>query len=307
MDQLKEAGISVYAIQGQHGHYKRMPWSSIHAVVDEMNKRRIIDYWPDGKPIYALGYDNMPGAELAKKLAKVPTAVEVLVVHQLAKDAVPRISGAVTWDYELEWVPAHVKLVIMGDYHAAWDKTVDGTTHIYTGSSHMCAIDEPTEKSFLRIEPTEARQFDCIRVPINPPRHFFRYRAETADQFDKVLVELGKMPEGAVGQITVEDSIPDVEARCQEANADVHLLPISRIIKSIIDAESYSVDQLRKTSMLGCLDEVVDREKEPEFHDFMTKTLTHDDSHEVGQEMERRFIQDPEPAKQSVPDTPFDV
>lgn len=96
------------------------------------------------------GFDQSTPVDLKRNLENLDSSVNLLVLHQLCKGTVPDIEGQQTWDLDPEWVPEHVKLVLMGDYHIMWTCTnTKGTQLIYPGSTAVQAIDESDQKYFL--------------------------------------------------------------------------------------------------------------------------------------------------------------
>jgi DNA repair exonuclease SbcCD nuclease subunit len=116
VEKLKRAHVKVYAIQGQHGYNQHLSWASIDDYVVNLN-RKVVKL---EEGVVCAGFDTLPPAELRAELAKLDARVNLLVLHQLARGTVPEVEGHQSWDFDPDWVPGHVKLVLLGDYHDTW-------------------------------------------------------------------------------------------------------------------------------------------------------------------------------------------
>jgi DNA repair exonuclease SbcCD nuclease subunit len=145
LERLKQNNIRVYAVQGQHGR-SDTPWTAIDPHVVHLAGQPVRDL----QIVCFTGLDQSTPVDLKRNLENLDPSVNLLVLHQLCKGTVPDIEGQQTWDLDPEWVPEHVKLVLMGDYHIMWTCTnTKDTQFIYPGSTAVQAIDESDQKYFL--------------------------------------------------------------------------------------------------------------------------------------------------------------
>jgi DNA repair exonuclease SbcCD nuclease subunit len=270
---LKEKDIVVCAIQGQHGH-GRLPWTSIHPCVIDLN---LVNDPHEIEPgVFIDGYDIRPPDELKKVLKKVKKKTNVLALHQMAKGCLPDIEGVQNWDYDPEWCPDHVRLVLLGDYHDQWQTYTnnDQTFQIYNGSCHMRAINERADKRFLRIDydtSGDKPMFQVTSVPLTT-RPFFEITVRDQDEASNYFALLKDYPAQSLARVTYDGNIDGFEEACRVNGPEVHF-HFKRFSKEAVDPNTYDVDKLREISMRGCLDQMVDRKVDAEFHGFTTALL----------------------------------
>ena len=157
---MKSHGLPVYAIQGQHDR-STPPWPTAvcGSEITYVHKSRFQPI-TDGPVFY--GLDQHPvSVELQASLNEVPKDVDVLIMHQLAREVFP-LDGA--WDFDTEWVPEHIKGLFIGDYHVATDFKWKGGKAYYSGSTYMCSISESPNKSFLHVTINEGIKTE--RIPL---------------------------------------------------------------------------------------------------------------------------------------------
>lgn len=184
IEPLIEAGIPVWAIQGQHDK-SDPPWpTSIVPGIRHVDKEVITL----GK-VKCWAMDMRVKEEAKKALEEVPEDVEVLFVHQLIKQAFD-FEGK--WDFDLNWVPKGVHTVIAGDYHEPMDKVFkmeDGreVRLTYNGSTHMCKIDEIPRKHF-QLWSFPNFEMEPVRLKTRP---YLFYEAKDEDSFSNLLDDIG--------------------------------------------------------------------------------------------------------------------
>lgn len=146
IDTMAGASLPVYVIQGQHDR-STPPWPIAldGSKIQYVHKQKFMPIC-DGPVFY--GIDQTPvRAVLDAELERVPSDVDVLVLHQLAKPVFP-LEGA--YDFDPEVVPAHIKMLLIGDYHKKCEfQWHTNKMAYYPGSIHMCKIDENPVKSVL--------------------------------------------------------------------------------------------------------------------------------------------------------------
>ena len=132
MDMLAKHGILVYFIQGNHDK-SDPPWASaLSPLAKYIGNGEPFMVEIDGSPCVIRGYDNMPAAQLKEQMDELrdsPEKPDIVLVHQLEKTFVP-FEGS--WDFDVEWVPEGVQLVLAGDYH----DPVESGRLWYTGSTY---------------------------------------------------------------------------------------------------------------------------------------------------------------------------
>jgi DNA repair exonuclease SbcCD nuclease subunit len=275
---LKAHDIAVYAIQGQHGH-SRFSWANVHPHVIDLN---LVNEPHEIEPgVFIDGYDILPPDELQRALKKVKKQTNVLALHQMAKGCMPDIAGHQTWDYDPEWCPSNVALVLLGDYHDQWQTTTNGgkTFQIYNGSTHMRAINERPDKRFLRVDYDKDGGFTVTPIAL-ATRVFVERTANDREQAEALYKVIAEFPEQTLARLNYDGDIEGFEEACRAAGPKVHFY-FRRFSKEAVNPDTYDVDKLREISLRGCLDQMVDREKDAEFHGFATALLGAENPEEV--------------------------
>lgn len=177
---MKEAGLKVFYIQGQHD-YSDPPWPEALSEEVVWVHNKVFEPCP-GIKIFAL--DHMRPAQLQEALKAVPADCHIVMLHQLAQSVFP-LEG--TWDFSVDWLPAHVDVAIMGDYHQPVDFHW-GTNKVgfYTGSMHVQSIDEPKEKSFVHAGLDRTGAFEYQRIPL-VTRAYFNYPVNSEEELDALV------------------------------------------------------------------------------------------------------------------------
>jgi hypothetical protein len=262
---LKQADIPILAIQGQHGRSHKLAWSSLDPYVTDIHHAvRTI-----GK-FNITGIDNLPPTQLKECLTNLNPCVNVLVVHQMIKGMVPSFGGREIWDMDPDWVPSHVKLVLAGDYHAPARRTFRNIVFQYNGSTVARSIDEPDVKLFHIIDDDFGIEaFDLTTRTIK--RYLLMSETAAETELGKLCTELAALPDGAVAYIRHNPRIPDLERRCRSAAPHVNFLFRPMTIRTeMVRNEAAPV---AKVSLRGCLDRLLEREKDPFLYDFIVDLL----------------------------------
>jgi len=297
LERLKRGRVLVYAVQGQHGR-SNPPWTAIDPYIVHLQ----------GQPITTLegvcftGFDQDTPVEIKRKLEELDPGVNMLILHQLCRGTVPDISDQQTWDLDPEWVPEHVKLVLLGDYHMLWEqRNSKGTQFCYPGSTAVQAIDEPDQKHFFSILVDGPGQFQVERVDIRG-RVYTRMVIQVSEALESALTYIQQRSPDEVVHIKYNTDLPDVEKRFREINDGVHFMfrPLPKQLVS--DQASIDVSKLKKISLEGCLGMAIDREKEPEAHALTLRLLKAEDPRVALAEAREHFL-NPEPVAQpAIPD-----
>lgn len=147
LDVMNAAKLPVYVIQGQHDR-ATPPWPSA-VYGNDVQYVHLKEFQPITNGPVFYGIDQCPVAEQLKDmLNNVPQRVTGLVMHQLARAVFP-MEGA--WDFDTAWLPKQVKHLYIGDYHEPVSFKWDTNEAFYSGSTYMCSISEPVDKSFLHV------------------------------------------------------------------------------------------------------------------------------------------------------------
>lgn len=284
---LVKNNIKIYFIQGQHCRGKIMPWPCIMPTWSTWIHDKIVEVEPC---LHMAGFDNMSAEELKLKLQTLDPKVDILVVHQLAKGA----CGEGVWDFDPEWVPPTVKLVLMGDYHKGWEKTLERElngvkykTHFcYSGSSCMQTVDEPPNKHFLIVN-TPALSVE--KVPLQS-RPFFEFMITTEAQAIDALIKLKELPPAALVVVRYDARVEQLEQRFKEARNDLFfmwkILPLE-LVQSPEEVEELLSGEV---SLRSCLAKVVDPKTEENFYSFVLTLLNSTDPKETLKVEKEKFF-----------------
>ena len=278
VDKLKAVGIGLCTIQGQHGRTRSgTPWPQISPYVTNLEGERT--YCTRLTKVGFAGLDNRPPEELREELHSMVDEpdIKILFLHQMCRGLVPEIHTA--WDLDPSWVPPTVELVIMGDYHQPIDchyprEEHGGSTRFYyTGSAAMMSIDEPPEKSFLVID---EKTFKVTRVPLKTrPFKKFELRPAAPEvmtaNLEAALTAASTFEPETLCVVNFDPRQPNIEEAFRARAPKVHFMfrPIA-IESAGVEARDIKVSNV---SLIGCLDKVVDREKEAGFHSFVLSLL----------------------------------
>lgn len=275
---LKAKKIDVYAIQGQHGRSRVLPWTSIDPYVTDLDCTVV--RFESG--VVMAGFDNLPPVELQEKLKALPPDVNILVLHQMCRGTVPEIAGYQNWDLDPEWVPPTVRLVLLGDFHEPWVKVRGSTLFIYSGSICMQSISEPPEKSFLTVN-----NFEVQRVPL-ATRPFCMLQILAAEQMEANLKVVAELVPDSLCCVKFDPRIENAEALLRAANPAIHFL--LRPLSISMESEVVDITKLENISLEGCLSLAVDRQTDPEFHSFVLALLKAKNPREVIEAAQVKFL-----------------
>jgi hypothetical protein len=262
VDELRYAGIPVLAVQGQHARSRTLSWTGIDAHVTNLHGLkepvRIDDY-------RIVGIDNCSSSELREHLSALPKSANVLVLHQMLEGVVSSGPGGF-WDLKPEWVPEHIKLILMGDLHIATELKVGKQLFVYNGSTVIRSITESPEKSFILLDKWEYKREKLITRPVMQFNAFDG--SETG--LSKLVEGLKSLPDEGIAYVKVDPRIQDIEDVCRGANPKIHY-----IIRPIVITETGTELTLAtgEVSLAGCLSTMVDRDADPLFYDFVMQLL----------------------------------
>jgi DNA repair exonuclease SbcCD nuclease subunit len=274
---LQAAGVKVGYIQGQHERNDEQPWASIYPYAVKLSDGNVHELEPG---IIVAGHDQAPPEVLKEWCQKLPSAVNLVLVHQLARGTVPEIEGRQNWDFDPQWIPEHVRLVLMGDFHEPWQHSIKQPTlqhvteFIYSGSTCMQSVSEPPAKSFLVVG-RRSGEFQINRVPLRT-RAFRGFGIltpkPTDEEISRVISEVRSLEPDSLVLVRFDPRAENIEQIFTQANERVHFMfkPLA-----IVDETVGAVDMtaLKEVSLESCLSLVVDREKDAEFYSFLLALL----------------------------------
>ncbi len=281
MLKLQEAKIPVYAVQGQHARDRHVPWTSVYPYVIHLTKDAI-----EVEPgIFMAGLDNLPPDELKAALTTIDPRTNILILHQMARGSVPEIAGRQNWDFDPEWVPPTVDLVLMGDLHEPWEKVLERDQFItrlyYSGSTCMQSLNEPPDKSFLCVElegDGDGEALAVRRVPLNT-RPFQRVTVLAEEVMERYLQLVAGLAPGTLCHLRFDPRVPAVEARMRAANSRIYFKAEPLSVSE--EMEQVDLKQGQQVSLLSCLDETINRQTDSELHSFLWALLEAEEPRDV--------------------------
>lgn len=285
MARLRGIGINVYAIQGQH-EKASPPWAD---AVDSAS------YVGDGVPfviydgkakVSVIGFDCTSTTDLQAKLNTVEK-VDILLLHQMAKQAID-IEGE--WEFDIDQIHKNIKLVIAGDYH----EQMNVGRLWYPGATHLRKINESGPKYILKIDPK-----DLSVTPVAlKTRQLVEINIVTEAQLDDAVKTIMDCTQES--DRPTEISIPLVIARYSSGVKDVipriedacHKRGFMLRTKSVVADDDEYVEMTMpqaSTTLLSCLDSVIDREQDADLHSFALSLLQSNEPRRVLQETKEQL------------------
>ena len=282
---LKNANVIVLAISGNHDPDFWVGISGVALALDTSGPVKLMC----NPPHQVEGIRSLPPDMLKERLSKLDPATNVLVLHQLVRGIVPEFEQS--WDLDPDWVPTHVKLVLLGDLHKAveYSRSSVGSTvtkFIYTGSTYLNSIDESDEKSFLVVHD----DLSVTRVPLSTrPVRRLKFASGDEAEFNKAVSVLDEAPEGALVICRYDSRIPDVE-KLKENREHLHFMfkPINMQALEVVAEQGLSVSA---TTLESCLSAVVDRAADKFYYDFVLALLRGQDTKQVIEAFRTRFLE----------------
>ena len=254
--------LPVCFIQGQHCRTSP-PWPQLLMSGRSLHKQR---FNLCGHP--TAGFDHLPADELQAELAALPDDVEILVLHQMCRQAISFDS----WDFDASWLKDRekLKLVLMGDYHKVWNQKIDSAGGplelLYPGSIAMQSQDEDPEKSFVWVND----DLTWERVPLQT-RPFRRLTLLIEDDVKAAEKELAALQGNSVGGplafVEYQTGLSAVEERLVKAFQGVLVLSArpAELLRSGIKPDN--------VTLAGCLGSVLKREEDPGLYEFLVELL----------------------------------
>lgn len=242
IQKLNAVGLKVYAIQGQHDKAVP-PWPTALGIdCIEYVHGKVFTPFTCGTKFYAIDQQNSRD-KVQAELKSVPADVEVLVMHQLFQEAFPL--GNV-WDAAGEWIPESIHHLFIGDLHQSIEFNIKGGKAWYTGSSYVCKLDEPKEKSFLDI--TYDGKINVTRIPLQT-RPFVITAVNSEADLDSLIELIKTMPETVPATVLVVDylaTVTGVAFKLQQAvgkkDARLWLRPRTARLEMTVDSSVAATD-----------------------------------------------------------------
>ena len=185
IDDMQEAGLPVYYIQGNHD-LNKVPWLSLHKHTHNLHDA-MVQIGGTNEMLYGMQYSHED--DIRRVLDKVPPVVNTLLMHQAEKTAMP--FGP---NFDLDWVPPHINTVLIGDIHAAQTYANDNTRLFYPGSPCITSKEQNPERSFLLEKADGATATTIESVSINT-RGIYHIQVEDGDKLDALEVLVADIAE----------------------------------------------------------------------------------------------------------------
>jgi len=287
---LYDKGIPVWFTQGQH-EMQSDPWAAISDTAEHINEQA-----HELEGVTFVGRDFCDAEKLTEFCSgELARSADVLVMHQvwlefMGEECKPQGS--------FELIPANVKLLITGDYHEniCQDYNVNGRklTVLSPGSTHLRSIAEPPDKYVFIVEFEEGKEKPKISTHPLLSRQVLNITADDFEKLPKKIQAFLDEVEAYVADNNIPDSVAmplvritynkdDSEAISkveQKFAKKAHLF--FKVVKTHNpeDAEPqllHYMDSEDRVSMLGALDNYVDKAKQPEVYSLAAKMLSSDE------------------------------
>lgn len=180
MQRLEDAAVPCYYIVGQHEKHRLAQWLDVHSWPQHIDGETI-DL--NGHKIHGISFK--PRTQLPEAIAAIPPDTDILMMHQVWQE----IHGdMMNPEGAISDLPDSVDMLLTGDYHVHFDRPHHGIRVLSPGSIAMQAINEPPEKSFFAVTPTETG-FDVVSVPL-ATRGFAHVELEYAQALDEFVDDI---------------------------------------------------------------------------------------------------------------------
>lgn len=247
MDRMRDAGESVYCIQGNHDQ-ANPPWFLVHPWVTDLHRNSV-----SIREVNFYGLAFTPCEALEAELSAIPVGTAVLICHQ-SWGEVQRIGHT---DGSLAQMPFGLA-VFSGDYHihgmfCGTAKNGDDVSLYSPGSMCLQALNEDPEKLFhvLGLGVAAERGASAVESHSLRTRRYVSHTAGTDEEFAQVIQEVSqpllpdaKLPSQirkSILRVRYNDLIPDAFDRLVAAAGDrFHLFPEpQRVVETmVVDTEA---------------------------------------------------------------------
>ena len=281
---LAEQGISFYFVQGQH-EGSSTPWFSLGTNAVHMHGECL-----EINDVIIYGMDYQRGETFKEAISGMCKEAQVLVAHQtilewMGERAMPQCSFAD--------IPT-VQLLISGDFHSTIYDTdkyhgKDGQRlAVYSpGSTYQCNIGESNQCSFGVLYD----DLTISKIPLGT-RKFDAFSVLREDELDEFLGNISTYLEGAaeyadslylptelqtpLWRIIHSADLRDIEGRVKKIVGDrahVFFKEIPREKPEGAKARSMTAEDKEALTLLRCLPQAIDPEKEPEAYSLCRQLL----------------------------------
>lgn len=269
---LAGEGLDLYLIQGNHDQ-SSPSWADTCGLVLPIHKHAFTILGE----VRVYGLDYCPPSELQASLLTVPKDIDLLVCHQLLDLFFPKQGN----NMEASWVPDHLKMVLVGDFHETLIKEDRrGIKFISPGSTSMQKINEVPAKSVFSLS-CPNHKLNLERVPILSRKHF-EYQLRVEEDLGRVLDDIRIYVRGDERLLLPENlrrplvkicycpDIPNVLDKLKrELEQEVHLWATPTQV--LAEARGTQAHTLVVTDILS---ELVNPEDNPRLYDFISELLT---------------------------------
>ena len=184
LETMAAAQLPVFVIQGQHDR-ATPPWPQAvgGGLCTYVHQKIFQPFGPQGLKLYGIDQQNSRD-KVKLEIDKIPADVQGVCMHQLFREVFPLENA---WDTDGAWLPVHIKHGFIGDYHQPVDFGLpSGGRAYYSGSTYMCKLDEPKEKSFLLVHPQAQGGLSVERQPL-PTRACVQLTINEEADIDKAV------------------------------------------------------------------------------------------------------------------------
>lgn len=249
------------------------------------------------------GFDHVSLTQIESELEHVPLDCDVLCCHQMLKQVAPSIGS---WNMDIEQVPTHVRLTVLGDWHGQPDSGVTaGRRWQYTGSMTMRSVSEPVRKSFLVVTKNRNGELSVEKRPLLT-RPFLRVELSDADQLERFLASVDDHVAGSCETAILQGMPNDVAIPYVYVVYSTAIDRVASRLASCLDAlrstrkafirvvPVMSPEEVAEVSHVASLDEIIDSEVDPTMLpdlNQLVRSLASGDTDEVVKEfLQRRDI-----------------
>lgn len=231
LGRMREAGLPVYVIQGQHDQ-SDPPWTHTATLGYARHVHNCLFEPVPGLRLF--GMDAMKRTAAEQSVAGIPPECNAVLMHQLCKEVFDKDG---VWDFSVATLPPQVRTALLADFHQTIDVEVPREGYepchlIYTGSGHVCKIDEDWSKVITVIRHLGDGRVQADRVPMQA-RPMLRLSLASETDLDAAVELLrttdfaSRCPEDVPDQlryalvyVTFPFGLPEVGARLRAALGD---------------------------------------------------------------------------------------